>query len=160
MVAQALRFLAPAPDEAVLDLFCGLGNFSLPIAMAAGRVVGVEGDKDLVLGAYQNARLNDLSNVEFHVADLFQSAADEIWRRGSYDKVLLDPPRSGAEAVARWLVQQKAKTIVYVSCNPSTLARDTAILVGSGVYRLEKAGIMDMFPHTAHTEAMAVFRKL
>lgn len=160
MVAQALQLLAPEPNEVVLDLFCGLGNFSLPIATAAGRVVGVEGDKDLVQGAYQNARLNGLSNVEFHVADLFQPAADESWRQDSYGKVLLDPPRSGAEAVARWLVQHKVKTIVYVSCNPSTLARDTAILAGSGVYKLEKAGIMDMFPHTAHTEAMAVFRKL
>jgi 23S rRNA (uracil1939-C5)-methyltransferase len=159
MVSQAMQFLAPERDETVLDLFCGVGNFSLPIATRVNQLVGIEGDADMVGRAYHNAKLNNLSNVEFHTADLFQPDGDENWRKRRYDKVLLDPPRSGAEAVARWLPQNAPATIVYVSCNPSTLARDAAILVNSGAYVLDKAGVMDMFPHTAHIEAMAVFQR-
>ncbi|MBN1377967.1 MAG: 23S rRNA (uracil(1939)-C(5))-methyltransferase RlmD [Gammaproteobacteria bacterium] len=159
MVAQALRLLEPEQNETVLDLFCGLGNFSLPIATVVNKVIGVEGDSAMVKQAHENASRNQLQNVEFYTADLFQPVANEHWRQQKIDKVLLDPPRSGAEEISKWLIQKGPGIIVYVSCNPSTLARDASILVNSGSYILEKAGVMDMFPHTAHTEAMAVFRK-
>ena len=159
MVQQALCLLDTDRSETVLDLFCGLGNFSLPLATLAGRVVGVEGDTEMTVRAAGNARLNHLDNTEFHAADLFQPPQNEYWRSVDIDKVLLDPPRAGAEEVAHWLVQKRPVKIVYVSCNPATLARDAGILVNSGYFQLEQAGIMDMFPHTAHTEAMAVFAR-
>jgi 23S rRNA (uracil1939-C5)-methyltransferase len=159
MVSRAVEFLDLKDRDTVLDLFCGLGNFSLPMAMTAGHVIGVEGDEEMVARASRNAERNQRQNVEFHAADLFETMEEESWSQREFNKVLLDPPRSGAEEVSRWLAQKAPETIVYISCNPSTLARDAGILVHSGGYKLEKAGVMDMFPHTSHTEAMAVFRK-
>ncbi|WLQ11507.1 23S rRNA (uracil(1939)-C(5))-methyltransferase RlmD [Hahella aquimaris] len=162
MLAQALEWLQPQAGETILDLFCGLGNFTLPIARTAAHVVGVEGSEDMVRRGYANAELNGVSNVEFHAADLHlplapANEAKHAWLR-IYDKVLLDPPRSGAEELAKQMTRFGAKRIVYVSCNPATLARDAGILAAQG-YRLIKAGVMDMFPHTAHVESMALFEK-
>ena len=159
MVNQALQCLQIEPRDNVLDLFCGLGNFSLAIARVAKKVVAVEGDGDMVLRARENATLNAIDNVEFYAADLFDAPDVADWTKGPITKVLLDPPRSGAKEVVNWLLIKQPDTIVYVSCNPTTLARDAETLVKNGDYQLEKAGIMDMFPHTAHTEAMAVFRR-
>lgn len=157
MVAQALFYLQPERNDTVLDLFCGLGNFSLPIARMASHVTGVEGDLNMVKRAEENARSNSISNTAFFCADLFQPLLTQPWSQVHFDKVMLDPPRSGAEEVSKWLLTKRPQVIVYVSCNPSTLARDAHLLVENGDYVLREAGIMDMFPHTAHTEAMAVF---
>lgn len=158
MVERALDLLAPGPEESVLDLFCGLGNFSLPIARRAGRVLGVEGEAGLVQRARDNAVLNAISNAEFVTANLADEAlADAPWAARSYDKVLLDPPRAGAREVLKTLHRSGAKRIVYVSCHPGTLARDAGILVREHGFRLVSAGVMDMFPHTAHVESIAVF---
>jgi len=175
MVAQALELLDPRPDEAVLDLFCGLGNFTLPMARRAGEVVGVEGDAGLVERARRNADRNGIENARFYAANLdalegnggdtgmrspTALAADRApWRGRSYDKALLDPPRSGALGVLDWLAGSGVRRILYVSCYPATLARDAAKLVGELGFRLEAAGAMDMFPHTAHLEAMALFKR-
>ncbi len=160
MISQALDLLDLQSDDRVLDLFCGLGNFTLPIARQVEAVVGVEGDAEMVRRAAGNADANGVTNVRFYQADLFEEPQKEPWRMESYHKVLLDPPRSGAEAVVSWLAgTQNLQTILYVSCNPATLARDAGILVEQGGYTLCHAGVMDMFPHTAHVEAMAVFRK-
>ncbi len=158
MTRQAVELLAPTQDEVVLDLFCGLGNFSLPLATRAARVIGVEGSAAMTERAYENARLNGLTNVDFYSADLTQSFDLVGWGVSRIDKVLLDPPRSGALEVCQHLVEAKPKRIVYVSCQPSTLARDAGLLVSNG-YRLVAAGIMDMFPQTAHVESMAVFER-
>jgi 23S rRNA (uracil1939-C5)-methyltransferase len=142
----------------VLDLFCGLGNFSLPLARQAGEVVGVEGEEALVQRGRENAERNGLGNVTFRATDLQQDFTAEPWAAEGFDRVLIDPPRSGAEDVVRHLSGAGVERIVYVSCNPATLARDAGILVASG-YRLVRAGIMDMFPHTAHVESMALFER-
>lgn len=157
MVARALELLAPQPTDRVLDLFCGLGNFTLPLARRAGHVVGVEGEAGLVERARANARRNGLDNVEFHVADLAAGVEGLPWMRQSYDKLLLDPPRSGAGELIPQIAQLKVPRIVYVSCNPATLARDAGLLVHNHRYRLRAAGVMDMFPHTAHVESIALF---
>jgi 23S rRNA (uracil1939-C5)-methyltransferase len=173
MVAQALQLLDPRPDETVLDLFCGLGNFTLPLARRAREVVGVEGDRGLVERAARNAERNGIDNARFYAADLDASGVDgdaggpggpsavtddpSPWRAQAYDKALLDPPRSGALGVLDWLARSGVRRILYVSCYPATLARDAAKLVGEHGFRLEVAGAMDMFPHTAHLEAMALF---
>ncbi len=159
MVDQALGLLDPRPDERVLDLFCGLGNFTLPIARRAASVVGVEGDEGLVARAAANARANALHNVHFHRADLYGDIELAPWRRESFHKALLDPPRSGALQVLDLLAETGVRRLVYVSCYPSTLARDAERLVHGLGYRLRAAGAMDMFPHTAHVESMAVFEK-
>ncbi len=157
LIERAVQLLKPQAHERVLDLFCGLGNFTLPLARLAGQVVGVEGSADLVARGYENAQLNQLSNVEFYVADLFQPIPDSAAWAQPYDAVLLDPPRAGAEALIDWLVLvAKPSRIVYVSCNPATLARDTGRLALLG-YQLQQAGLVDMFPHTAHAEALAYF---
>ncbi|RMH47368.1 MAG: 23S rRNA (uracil(1939)-C(5))-methyltransferase RlmD [Gammaproteobacteria bacterium] len=158
MTRQAVELLAPRQDEVVLDLFCGLGNFSLPLATRAARVIGVEGSAAMTERAYENARLNGLTNLDFYSADLTQSFDLAGWGVSRIDKVLLDPPRSGALEVCQHLIETKPKRIVYVSCQPSTLARDAGLLVSNG-YRLVAAGIMDMFPQTAHVESMAVFER-
>ena len=159
MVARVMEVLAPEPGDAVLDLFCGIGNFTLALARRAGSVVGVEGSREAVERARQNAADNRLDNVEFHVADLAQPLDGLAWAGRRYDKLLLDPSRAGAEealaGVPRWGVSR----IVYVSCNPSTLARDAGILVHRHGYRLIRAGVMDMFPQTAHVESIALFEK-
>jgi 23S rRNA (uracil1939-C5)-methyltransferase len=157
MVAQALTLLDPGVDDTVLDLFCGLGNFSLPLAARAGRVIGVEGDAGLVARARHNAAINGLTGVEFIAADLAQLDQQPPWGRGRVDHVLLDPPRTGAAEVLDAVAALRPQRILYVSCNPSTLARDAGVLVHRHGYRLSQAGVMDMFPHTAHTESMAVF---
>ena len=161
MVDQALDLLDPQPEDQVLDLFCGLGNFTLPLARRAGQVVGVEGVAGLVERARANALRNRLSNAEFLLADLYQGReagpGPAPWGSGSFDKALLDPPRSGAWQVLDLLPAAGVRRLVYVSCYPTTLARDAEHLVHTLGYRLLAAGAMDMFPQTAHVEAMALF---
>jgi 23S rRNA (uracil1939-C5)-methyltransferase len=159
MVSRALDALALTRDDRVLDLFCGLGNFTLPLATLAGHVVGVEGDLPLVKHARDNARLNNLQNVEFHVADLSKDLKDAVWCKQKFNKILLDPSRAGASEVLHNFKHWQPERIVYVSCNPSTLARDAGILVNELGYILVKAGVMDMFPQTAHVESIALFVK-
>ncbi len=157
MIEQALTLLEPGADHRVLDLFCGLGNFTLPLARRAARVVGVEGDAALVQRARDNAAHNGLANVEFHAVDLNAALADQRWLQAAYDRILLDPPRSGAANMMPHLAKTGAGRIVYVSCHPASLARDAGVLVREHGYRLVAAGVMDMFPHTAHVESMALF---
>jgi len=159
MVARAVELLDVQPDERVLDLFCGLGNFTLPLARKAREVVGVEGDDALVVRGKENAEFNQMSNVRFYGADLTKDITSHAWATEGFDKILIDPPRSGALEVVRELARFKAKRVVYVSCNPATLARDAGELTKLG-YRLTKAGVMDMFPHTTHVESMAVFDRI
>lgn len=158
MISQAMDWLAPGPDSRVLDLFCGLGNFSLPVARRAGEVIGVEGDESLVVRARENAERNGVDNARFLATDLQADFTAEPWAREGFDRILIDPPRSGAQEVVETLAGAGAERIVYVSCNPATLARDAGILVNRG-YRLVRAGVMDMFPHTAHVESMALFER-
>ncbi len=160
MVERAVNLLAPAAGERVLELFCGLGNFSLPLARSGAEIVAVEGEAGLVQRARENAERNALTNVEFHVANLMEPDPDAPWLRGrEYDKVLFDPPRSGAVEILPFVARTGARRIVYVSCNPATLARDAGLLVHEHGYTLETAGVMDMFPHTAHVESIALFTK-
>lgn len=159
MVDRVLEILDLRPDETVLDLFCGIGNFTLPLARRALRVVGVEGAPEAVARARQNAADNGISNAEFHVADLTRNQEDAAWATRRYDKVLLDPSRAGALEILALAGRWKAGRIVYVSCNPSTLARDAGILAHEHGYRLTRAGAMDMFPHTAHVESIALFQR-
>ena len=159
MLATAIDLLDPQAGDRVLDLFCGLGNFTLPIARRAGSVVGVEGEAGLVRRAEENAKRNGLSNVEYVVADLFADQRGSDWARRDYDKVLFDPPRSGAAQVLEYLPRKSVKRVVYVSCHPASLARDAGILVNQHGFRLSKAGVMDMFPHTAHVESIALFER-
>ncbi len=156
MIERAMTLLDPQPQETILDLFCGLGNFSLPIARSGARVVAVEGDSEMVDRGYENAQLNGVTNVEFFAADLTQEFAGMPWARETFDKILIDPPRSGALEIVSKITRFAARRIVYVSCNPITLARDSKVLVENG-YKLVSAGIMDMFPHTAHVESIALF---
>ena len=157
MVARVLELLDPADGDRILDLFCGLGNFTLPIARRAGKVVGVEGDSELVRRAGMNAERNGLGNVSFHTADLNEDPGSAPWLKQSYDKVLVDPPRSGAEFILPHIVTSGAKRLVYVSCHPASLARDAGILVHQHGFKLLGAGVMDMFPHTGHVESIALF---
>ncbi|ANY85844.1 MULTISPECIES: 23S rRNA (uracil(1939)-C(5))-methyltransferase RlmD [Pseudomonas] len=156
MIEQALAWLAPQPEEPVLDLFCGLGNFALPLAGQAREVVAVEGVQAMVERAEANARSHNVHNARFFQADLSQPLVGAGWAAEGFSAVLLDPPRDGAFEVVQGIARLKAKRLVYVSCNPATLARDAQVLVGQG-YRLTRAGILDMFPQTAHVEAMALF---
>lgn len=156
MVEQALDWLAPQTDGRVLDLFCGLGNFALPLAQRAAEVVAVEGVQAMVARARDNAARNGLGNLHFFQADLSKPLAEAPWVGRGFDAILLDPPRDGAFEVVRQIAGLGARRLVYVSCNPATLARDSAELVRQG-FRLKKAGILDMFPQTAHVEAMALF---
>ncbi len=154
MIAQALCWLDVNGDDRIADLFCGVGNFTLPLARHAAQVVGVEGEAELVKQATRNATLNNISNVEFRVEDLFEEIGSSL---GHFDKLLLDPPRSGAQLICENIERFQASRIVYVSCNPATLARDAAVLVGRKGYRLVRTGVIDMFPHTSHVESMALF---
>ncbi|SEJ10048.1 23S rRNA (uracil1939-C5)-methyltransferase [Azotobacter beijerinckii] len=156
MVAQALEWLAPQPGERVLDLFSGLGNFALPLALRAREVVAVEGGAAMVERGRENALGNGLGNLHFYQADLSEALAEAPWTAGGFAAVLLDPPRDGALEAVREMGALGAERVLYVSCNPATLARDAAELAGQG-YRLRRAGILDMFPQTAHVEAMALF---
>lgn len=159
MVQRAVELLAPAASDRVLDLYCGIGNFSLPIARRAGTVLGIEGDPALVMRAGANAERNGVANAGFRAADLSSLDGGEDWVRAHWDRLLLDPARNGAAAVVAQMHRIGPKRIVYVSCHPGTLARDAGVLVHEQGYRLEGAGIIDMFPHTAHVESVAVFAK-
>ncbi len=164
MIARALELLDPQPGERILDLFCGLGNFTLPIARRAGNVVGVEGDAALVARARENAAGNGVGNAEFHAADLAKDLAGEAWMRApadgrGFDKLLIDPPRAGAAEVLAQLPLKGIRRIVYVSCHPGSLARDAGFLVRERGFRLKMAGAMDMFPQTAHVESIALFER-
>ncbi|NLF55113.1 MAG: 23S rRNA (uracil(1939)-C(5))-methyltransferase RlmD [Thauera phenolivorans] len=159
LIRRAMQLLDPQPGERIADLFCGLGNFSLPIARRGATVIGVEGSEALVARAAENARANRLAaNSEFHVANLFDSTEDSLTALGRLDKMLIDPPREGAIAVVKAISpQQRPARIVYVSCNPATLARDAAVLVHEKGYVLRGAGIANMFPQTSHVESIALF---
>ncbi len=159
LVSRAVKLVSADGGARVLDLFCGLGNFTLPLARAAGAVVGVEGDRALVDRAGRNAAANGIANASFHVADLFGDCAAEGWAAAAYDAVLLDPPRAGARQILPVVAASGARRVVYVSCNPTSLARDAGILVGEYGYRLEGAGVVDMFPHTTHLESIALFTR-
>jgi 23S rRNA (uracil1939-C5)-methyltransferase len=159
MIEQALGMLQPGPGDRVLDLFCGIGNFSLPLARRAKQVLGIEGETRQVQRARQNAALNQIGNCEFQVGDLSSVDGRESWMARSWNKLLLDPARSGALELLQNIERVDPARIVYVSCHPGTLARDTGELVHRRGYRLEAAGIIDMFPHTAHVESIAVFSK-
>lgn len=157
MVNRALSLMQVEKEDRIADLFCGLGNFTIPMAKSGARIVGIEGADSLVKRASENAILNQCSNVEFKRADLFQIDKKAVAEWGRFDKILLDPPRNGAYAVVKSLyAPYLPRRIVYVSCNPATLARDANILVGKG-YRFKSAGVMNMFSQTAHVEAIALF---
>lgn len=160
MVKTAIELLQPQQHERVLDLFCGIGNFSLPLARRAAFVLGIEGDTRMVTRAGQNAAQNGMDNCEFRRADLDALDGGEGWLNESWDKVLLDPARSGAAGTIPYMNTIGAARIVYVSCHPGTLARDAGLLVRKHGFRLEAAGMIDMFPHTGHVEAIAVFSKM
>lgn len=158
LVERAVALLEPSADENVLDLFCGLGNFTLALARRGGRVAGYESDAALVARARENARANRVENAVFGIADLYGSDARLPWSEAHYEKLLLDPPRAGAMAAIKAIPRDRGpQRLVYVSCNPATLARDSEYLVHVLGYRLEAAGIADMFPHTSHTEAVALY---
>ena len=159
MVARAVELLRPQPQERVLDLFCGLGNFTLPLARRAAEVVGVEGEAGLVARARANALRNGIGNARFYTANLYAALDAEPWLRERFEAALLDPPRTGAVEVLPLLPRLGVERLVYVSCYPGTLARDAAELVQRHGYRLVGAGAMDMFPHTAHVESIAVFER-
>lgn len=159
MVDRVIEVLQPATNDTILDLFCGLGNFTLPLARKAAHVAGVEGSSELVQAARDNAEKNGIGNVSFHMADLTQDPNGQAWAGLRYTKVLLDPSRAGAREVLAFLPGWGVERIVYVSCNPSTLARDARILVHELGYTMSQTGVMDMFPHTAHVESIALFEK-
>lgn len=158
MINRALETLDLNENDNVLDLFCGLGNFTLPMAKMAGHVTGVEGSDDLIKRAQDNADKNGIKNTSFYTANLMEEVADAEWTKQKYNKVLIDPPRLGAKEILHYLPKWGAEQVLYISCNPSTLARDAAILVELG-YTMKKAGVMDMFPHTSHVESIALFVK-
>jgi 23S rRNA (uracil1939-C5)-methyltransferase len=165
LVAKALRLLDAQPDERVADLFCGLGNFTLPIATQVREVVGIEGSTALTERALGNAKINGVAEkTAFHCRNLFEAKTEDFIALGKFDRMLIDPPREGAIDVCQAIVglaethaDLRPKRIVYVSCSPSTLARDAGYLVHQGGYRLTQAGVVNMFPHTAHVESIAVF---
>jgi 23S rRNA (uracil1939-C5)-methyltransferase len=160
LMRRAMQLLDPQPGERIADLFCGLGNFSLPIARSGARVVGIEGSDTLVARAGENARANGLeANSEFHAANLFEVTDDSLAALGVFDKMLIDPPRDGAIAVVKAFGSNAPRRIVYVSCNPATLARDAAVLVREKGYVLRGAGIANMFPQTSHVESIALFER-
>ena len=159
MVSEAISLLQIGTEDRVLDLYCGIGNFSLPIARNAKQVLGVEGEKQQVRRATDNAVQNNIDNCEFRCADLGKVDGSESWLRSGWDRVLLDPARNGAADVIKLMNRIGAGRIVYVSCHPATLARDAKTLVQDQGYLLEAAGIIDMFPHTGHVESIAVFQK-
>lgn len=161
LIRRSMQLLDPRPGERIADLFCGLGNFSLPIARSGATVIGVEGSDVLVARAAENARRNGLeATTEFHAANLFEATEDSLAALGPLDKLLIDPPREGAIAVVKALsAHQLPARIVYVSCNPATLARDAAVLVREKGYVLRGAGIANMFPQTSHVESIALFER-
>ncbi|WP_072055153.1 23S rRNA (uracil(1939)-C(5))-methyltransferase RlmD [Aliivibrio fischeri] len=158
MVEQALSWLDLNENDSVLDLFCGLGNFSLPLAKKVKTVVGIEGVDEMVQRAKLNAERNQLSNVSFYQANLEEEASEQVWASTKFTKILLDPARAGAAGVMETVAKLKPQTVVYVSCNPATLARDSQLLIQHG-FKLTRLGMLDMFPHTGHLESMALFER-
>lgn len=158
MVTRAIELLAPNFSDRILDLFCGLGNFSIPLATQCQSVIGIEGSPELVARARENAMHNAIANTQFYVADLSQPIKEQAWSQQAYNKLLLDPPRSGALEIIQQISSWPIERIVYVSCNSASLARDAGELIKQG-YTLEQAGVMDMFPHTQHSEAICLFTK-
>jgi 23S rRNA (uracil1939-C5)-methyltransferase len=173
MVSRALRMLAPQANERIADFFCGLGNFTLPIARSGAQVLGIEGSDALVKRAEQNATYNNLNSprplagegqgeraVAFSAMNLFEMDEVALAQLGKFDKWLVDPPRDGALALVNAITPDTApQRIVYVSCNPATLARDAEVLVHAKGYTLKAAGVMNMFPHTSHVESIALFER-
>jgi len=157
MVPRAVELLEIEPNDRVLDLFAGLGNFTLPLARRAAEVVAVEVDEPMVRRGAETAEANGINNTRHVVGNLFEPDHDLPWMRERYDRILLDPPRAGAEAMMAEVARFAPKRVVYVSCHPGTLARDAGLLVNEHGYKLVAAGVMDMFPHTAHVESIAVF---
>ncbi len=160
LVARAVELLAPDGASSVLDLYCGLGNFTLALARRAGSAVGVEGERALIERARHNARRNGLANAEFHCADLARPAGlDSPWAAGRYTHVLLDPPRVGAREILPLLARLEPRRLLYISCHPGSLARDLGVLVHEHGFALDAAGVVDMFPHTAHVESVALLTR-
>ncbi|PKO46083.1 MAG: 23S rRNA (uracil(1939)-C(5))-methyltransferase RlmD [Betaproteobacteria bacterium HGW-Betaproteobacteria-22] len=160
MIRRAMQLLAPQANERIADFFCGIGNFSLPIARSGAKVLGLEGLANLVERAQQSAELNAIDHVKFAVADLFKMTTEALTGLGYFDKWLVDPPRDGAFELIKSLdVTNSPQCIVYVSCNPATLARDAGVLVNEKGYLLKAAGVINMFPHTAHVESIALFER-
>jgi len=161
LVRRVIELLDPSPGERVADMFCGLGNFTLPIARRGAAVFGVEGNPGLVRRASENARHNGLlQQVEYATANLFEITEDALRAWGTFAKMLVDPPREGAIELIKALGPDAPGRIVYVSCNPSTLARDAAVLTREKGYTLSAAGIANMFPHTSHVESVALFERM
>jgi 23S rRNA (uracil1939-C5)-methyltransferase len=156
LVSRAVDLLQLTESSVVLDLYCGIGNFTLALAKRAGRVVGVEGDHALVDRARHNARLNGITNAEFHMADLAHPDTDAAWLREPYTHVLLDPPRAGASEMLPAIGRLQPAKVLYISCHPGSLARDVGLLVQSHGFALRAAGVLDMFPHTTHVESLAL----
>lgn len=159
MVDRAVELLEPGADDRILDLFCGLGNFTLPLAGRGAQSVGVEGDSGLVERARMNAARNGVERAEFHCADLTLEPGQAPWLRAGYDKVLIDPPRSGALGMIPHIATSGARRVLYISCHPGSLARDAGVLVRDHGFALSGAGVMDMFPHTGHVESVALFER-
>lgn len=156
MVRTALEWLDIQPQDRVLDLFCGMGNFTLPLAKRAAQVVGVEGVPALVAKGQENAALNGLHNVTFFHENLEEDVTRQAWAKHGFDKVLLDPARAGAAGVMLHIIKLAPRRVVYVSCNPATLARDSDVLLQAG-YTIQRLAMLDMFPHTGHLESMVLF---
>jgi 23S rRNA (uracil1939-C5)-methyltransferase len=159
MIKQAIQWLNPIPSETLLDLYCGLGNFTLPLTRYAKYVTGIEGSDLMVQNAQKNATHNNIDNVDFYAADLTKPSRDAEWMQKTYASILLDPPRTGAKEMLPFFPIFSANKILYVSCNPATLSRDAGELVHIYGYTLKQVGIINMFPHTTHIEAMALFEK-
>jgi len=159
LVDRAVELLEPRSGDRILDLFCGLGNFTLPMAKGGAETVGVEGDAGLVARARDNAARNGIETAGFHCADLTLDPGDAPWLLKPFDKVLVDPPRSGAQEMLPHIAASGASRLLYVSCDPSSLARDAGMLVHDLGFALLGAGVMDMFPHTGHVESMALFER-
>ena len=161
LVSRALTLLEPQAQDRIADMFCGLGNFTLPLATRCREVVGVEGSETLTLRAQEAAKRAGIEHAKFETLNLFDVTAEWLAELGYFDRMLIDPPREGALALSQALTNlpksYRPVRIVYVSCNPATLARDTAILMHSGAYKLKAAGVVNMFPHTGHVESIAVF---
>jgi 23S rRNA (uracil1939-C5)-methyltransferase len=159
MIQLAIELLAPTPQDNLLDLFCGIGNFSLPFARYCEKVLGVEGCQEMVLRGYENATHNQINNVDFECRNLAEINANDHWIKSNFTKALLDPPRVGAFEILPLLVNSNISQILYVSCNPATLARDAGYLCQHG-FMLETVGVLDMFPHTSHVESIALFKRV
>ena len=158
MIRRAMQLLAPQANEKIADFFCGIGNFTLPIARSGAQVLGLEGLANLVERANESAQLNGIANVKFGVSDLFKMTSEALTGLGNFDKWQIDPPRDGAYELVKSLDSaNRPQRIVYVSCSPATLARDAGVLVNEKGYLLKAAGVINMFPHTAHVESIALF---